>query len=773
MNKSFFDQFIQEEDTTTASPDPLDFEFNNDSSDTESDDTGSTTYENKYLDEIEEFQNKDPKNQLETMIHSELPADFLDNISIFDNKDFSGAKVSKDNKVVFVVAEMWPIKRIIAMRRNNNCYIDNDALFGLGDDGFGNMIVMNTNDNTYHVYYHDIKENGKNKLVQIATNFVELLSLLGHVVTEKKDDDKIEEAEPVDSSNQTSDDSLNNNDVDDLSDDVPETDSITHEYSTFDTGYVGPSRFNKIFTESDNPEKDGDSNDNKLDDNDQILDDAVKEVESAGSADEDSDDKDDNTTDDGLSTSPDGEDLSHFGTDDSDVHNQFNQKDIEILNKLIASESEAINDYFDGAMETKDTDLTALYGDIGKEERFHLEQLMYAKSKRTGEKYEPRDPKVKSEYEELINGGMDEETAAYTAIDKVSLIEPDTRDDSDIEKLEQEAAYIYDNLLRDQILTSAVLEHYNSYKEDKATAIIVEAFIMEAVDDATSKTKISNPFALMAKGIRFAVDGIVKMGNVIREATARNKVKLERKMEWLKKNKIDGLLSEGIDLYFYDDKKSAITIDSAIQYIDLLYRLTLDIGKTCGVRVDTSKVPAKIKNGISYSNIDAGITLVKRAVLTKTKLVINDQNRVSLTQDIFGYNDTKMNVDFVDKDGNKMKKSDNVFNRFTALMNITKQYSDITLTVYDNLSKLQSNMNSVYYKNRKVYDSAAENLKVITNAYKQFITAIAHDISELLKLDKRVLELTNKRDAADKNGTKIDGPDIRVNKNSPNLNNSK
>ncbi len=38
------------------------------------------------------------------------------------------------------------------------------------------------------------------------------------------------------------------------------------------------------------------------------------------------------------------------------------------------------------------------------------------------EKYEPRDPEVKAQYEELMNGGMDEETAAYTAMDKRSML---------------------------------------------------------------------------------------------------------------------------------------------------------------------------------------------------------------------------------------------------------------------------------------------------------------------------------------------------------------
>ena len=76
---------------------------------------------------------------------------------------------------------------------------------------------------------------------------------------------------------------------------------------------------------------------------------------------------------------PDDYDLKEFGNHGGpDVpNNQYNEKDVEILNKLISSESDAINDYFDATTNTVDTNLSRLYGDIGREERFHLEQLRY------------------------------------------------------------------------------------------------------------------------------------------------------------------------------------------------------------------------------------------------------------------------------------------------------------------------------------------------------------------------------------------------------------
>ena len=76
-----------------------------------------------------------------------------------------------------------------------------------------------------------------------------------------------------------------------------------------------------------------------------------------------------------------------------------------------------MNDYFEAGKNTNIEVLRRLYADIGAEERFHAEQLIYAKCVITGEKYEPRDPKVKEEYKELLEMGMDEDTALSTAFD--------------------------------------------------------------------------------------------------------------------------------------------------------------------------------------------------------------------------------------------------------------------------------------------------------------------------------------------------------------------
>ena len=114
--------------------------------------------------------------------------------------------------------------------------------------------------------------------------------------------------------------------------------------------------------------------------------------------------------------------MTNFGNDNSPQQNQYNPKEVERLNELIASENSAIGEYFQASKETNVDVLRRLFSDIGDEERFHVEQLLFAKSQITGERYVPRDPDIKKEYEELLSMGMDEESAMATAVDKVGLI---------------------------------------------------------------------------------------------------------------------------------------------------------------------------------------------------------------------------------------------------------------------------------------------------------------------------------------------------------------
>lgn len=466
--------------------------------------------------------------------------------------------------------------------------------------------------------------------------------------------------------------------------------------------------------------------------------------------------------------SPDG--LEGFGMDTSDVQNEFDPKDIDALNKLIAAESEAINDYFDASKDTRDEDLRTLFSDIGHEERFHLEQLMYAKSKLTGEKYEPRDPEVKAEYEELMNGGMDEETAAYTAMDKRSMLGEDDGDDSDMEELEQESAFITDALYRNEIITSQLTSNIinNPHDISKELGIIVEAFYQEAIDNVSSApkqyTKIDSPLALLTKGLKVAVNGLTRMSAIIRDSMRKDKLTRARKKEWIKKHGIMELFKGGIHLYLFDDNKNKLDLDTPCRYVDFLYRLTKAIGESCGVKLTAAAQHKTISNPIKFKNVDEGMYKLSQVIFNKTKVVVTDENKAALQNEFFGYSDEKINVKVTHGTDQVVNDSGNIYNRLDACILITKKYAEISIAVLDEIKKLEGDVNSVYYKNRNTYNKAMKNIKLVVDKYTQFIGAMSHDLTELMKLDNGLLKMTRERDMTEQGGGKWEGPDIRVSK---------
>ena len=492
--------------------------------------------------------------------------------------------------------------------------------------------------------------------------------------------------------------------------------------------------------------------------------------------------EDDKTVDNSVDNSTDSTDteadidsderLKSFGKDTSDIQNEYNTKDVDILNKLIASESEAINDYFDGAKDCNNETLRRLYGDIGHEERFHLEQLLYAKSTLTGERYEPRDPDVKREYEELLKMGMDEETAASTAIDKTAIA-VSSDNDIDMGKLAQEAAFVESSLIQNNALTSYCFDisinsgnRFNS-SITRSAAIIMESFIQEEMTNVAQMPKevkkIPSPFKLLYKGLKASINGLIKLSETCRDAGMRNRAKWHMKQEWIKKHGIKDLFKSGIYLFFYNDKESRYDIDTPCIYINLLYQLTKKKRKKMGIRLTQDAKHRNIKGAIQFSNIDEGMLKLKNAILEKTKVIVNDNNEQMLIKEFFGYSDQKVNVAVQYEDnGNAVMPSANIYNRLDLMIKISKEYLKVSEAVLEQAEKLEGNMNSMFYKDRKTYNKYAEYLKTIVDKYGKFIACMAHDLKVIYSFDNGILGTTQQRDSVEQSGGKWTGEDIRV-----------
>ena len=385
---------------------------------------------------------------------------------------------------------------------------------------------------------------------------------------------------------------------------------------------------------------------------------------------------------------------------------------------------------------------------------------MYSKSILTGEKYEPRDPEVKKEYEELISNGVDEDEALSTAVDKHRIDGGDT----DMDDVEQEAAYIYDTLRNSEILTEYCCKAIEQKRVKNAlmsteTKFVIEAFIQESLENVSQASKkdikIKSPIDILMKGLSLSVRGIIKMGEVTRDALHKNNLKNARRKEWIKKHGIIELFRAGVGLYFWNDKNNVYDINLACRYVDMLYRLSKDIGARCGVRLTQDAQRKPIQNPLKYSSIEDGINILKGVVLSKTKIVVNEHNKDIIANTFFGYTPDKVGVTVTHgKDGKPVNDSANIYNKVDVAIILTKDYAEVSNAVLGALKRLEGDTNSVFYKKRALFDKSVSQMEFIVKKYQEFVSCLAHDLKVMTKLDNGMLQETRNRDAAEQHPVK-------------------
>jgi hypothetical protein len=378
----------------------------------------------------------------------------------------------------------------------------------------------------------------------------------------------------------------------------------------------------------------------------------------------------------------------------------------------------------------------------------------------TGEKYEPRDPDVKKEYEELISNGMDEDEAISTAVEKHRI----DGGNIDLDEVEQEAAYIYDTLRNSEILTEYCCKAIEQKRVKNAlmsaeTKFVVEAFIQESLENVSQASKkdvkIKSPIDILIKGLTLSVKGIIRMGEVTRDALHKNNLKNARRKEWIKKHGIVELFRSGVALYFWNDKNNVYDINLACRYVDMLYRLSKDIGAKCGVRLTQDAQRKPIENPLKYSSIEDGINILRGVVLTKTKIVVNENNKDIIANTFFGYTPDKVGVAVTHgKDGKPVNDSANIYNRVDVALVLTKDYSEVSNAVLGALKRLEGDTNSVFYKNRALFDKSVSQMEFVVKKYQEFVSCLAYDLKVMTKLDNGMLQETRNRDEAEQNGGK-------------------
>ena len=471
-----------------------------------------------------------------------------------------------------------------------------------------------------------------------------------------------------------------------------------------------------------------------------------------------------------------------LGVDNCTIQNQYDPKEIEELNKLISSEADAISDYFTGSKETRIPVLSKLYSDIGEEERFHLEQLLYAKSTITGEKYEPRDPKVRSEYEELLELGMDEETAMTTAVDKLS-ISVSVPDDEMTEQEEEELKESFDMLLSLSKFVSLTVEpmletviNENEIKDNlfnEYTNIIEEMYVMEEVDNLNRKSSSvdlgsGNPIKMVLSAFRSIYKIIIAIVKRAKTAFLKVRLKDKRRWAWLKKHGIKGLFQKGVYLYFYSDKRNKYEVGQALTFIEIINQMNNKIVQQCKLNINTSKYnidgylrklsdiekapidKASILQRIKGASLEDGMRDLQGMVLQKTKLVVTDANEAYLEELFFGYTDKKYNVIMNDQEGNEKNVdiSMNIYNQLDIALSALEITGNETNVILEELEKLEG-QGGIYAEKPKVYNSAVRAASQMVKSIQKFVNAMTSDIKTIFDLNRGLKEIVDKIESVD------------------------
>ena len=400
--------------------------------------------------------------------------------------------------------------------------------------------------------------------------------------------------------------------------------------------------------------------------------------------------------------------MTNFGNDNSPQQNQYNPKEVERLNDLIASENSAIGEYFQASKETNVDVLRRLYSDIGEEERFHVEQLLFAKSQITGERYVPRDPDIKKEYEELLSMGMDEESAMATAVDKVGLISRNFTISP--EETVHEMAMLSDNV--------CMLSEY-VYGEiiDEDSTLFVEA------DGGSANNGILHTIANAIKRLIGFITSFVKKSGKFVAAKAR----------FIKNHGFGNLFKDGFELYFYNIEKGGkegFAYDEAANYLVRMAYCANWIARDAGMRLDFSPQNDMEFQGYNHENyqpknLDDSVNGIRNVSMMKTKVMITDQNQNYLKEQLFGVNGT---------DANNVS-SDSAMTNLGLLL---KDFSKLITA----LEKLNNSLAQLQNPQQKA--TFEKYLSVVTAQAQKFSGYITHDIGVIQKMNQTIIEAAQK-----------------------------
>ena len=457
------------------------------------------------------------------------------------------------------------------------------------------------------------------------------------------------------------------------------------------------------------------------------------------------------------------DDMSTFGQHGGDdlPNNQYDPAEVAKVMEFVADEAKALSDYLEAAKTSKVDILQRLYSDIADEERYHMEQLLFAKAEITGEEYKPRDPDIRKEYEELLAMGMDEGSAMATAVDKFNLhvtsISKDDAGNVEVENKEiQEAVEEMERGFLYMETVQFVLEYStDDYITEGVMKLAQPQIFQEEIAttaDRVYSRKMSG-FNLIVGAFAGIIKLIRKVTNLIRSIVEKTNHRIYALAKFVKNRGIGALFKNGVMLYLWNDRTSSMEIEPLMYFANMAFWLTQEVVKLSEIRngryanVISSVGQIFQAHDPKYQQKPPALTCLKRLQqldLMKTKVVVTQQNAAGVANLFFDSfpEDEQQLRHFGNGIENAAKTPQGIdissFKNYFCILDIISQtvafWTDITNNFVGELEGLENDNNSIYRTKIKVYNNCIEYMKVVTKSYSTLAKVVAADIGTLNQL---------------------------------------
>jgi rubrerythrin len=461
------------------------------------------------------------------------------------------------------------------------------------------------------------------------------------------------------------------------------------------------------------------------------------------------------------------ENMKTFGQHGGDdlPNNQYDPQEVAKIMQFVSDEAKALSDYVEAAKTSKVDILQRLYSDIADEERYHMEQLLFAKAEITGEEYKPHDPDIRKEYEELLSMGMDEGSAMATAVDKFNLhVTTITPEDDDKLKIavadvkdaiqEMDIAFLYADTIN--MITEYCTD---DYVLDKLHEIHSPQIFQEDVNVfANNRYSVEpNPGRFLVQLFSAIHKAFQKIARAIHLLLTKNFARIKKAGEYVKDHGLSQAFAHGTKLYLWNDKSGTFEIDPILYYTNCALWACQEVARLTKMRGQYTTKMLSIKQVFDLSSVQksqykkkVGISMCYQYLTSmdpvKTKVVVTPKNMKAIEDQFFKSSDTGEDTYYSrNLKGGEVKNIPqmgirvspplkNAFNKLDLMFQTITTFSELTKYFTGEFEDLQNDEASIFYKNKKIYNQCVDYLKGVSKGLKEMSKICSHDLNQMNEL---------------------------------------